>query len=187
MIPPGPKDAQIQWRDLPASVSDRTTASGAHPLIAIIRSAEYAKILAHTAADSARECAGLLFGRPTECPHRDSPATFVSASHPLDTSSASATHFLMLPSAWPEVWRQHLQADSDSKIVGWYHSHPGHGVFLSATDRATQSTWFRLPHHIALVIDPIRHEAAVFSGPDGLRSELLILDAPEPTDPPPHL
>jgi proteasome lid subunit RPN8/RPN11 len=40
-------------------------------------------------------------------------------------------------------------------IVGWAHSHPGHGVFMSSTDINTQKDYqASLPDSIALVLDP---------------------------------
>jgi proteasome lid subunit RPN8/RPN11 len=40
-------------------------------------------------------------------------------------------------------------------IVGWVHSHPGHGLFLSRTDVDTLSAWRQLdPKAVAVVADP---------------------------------
>ncbi len=40
-------------------------------------------------------------------------------------------------------------------IVGWIHSHPGHGLFLSHTDVDTLSSWRQLdPEAVAVVADP---------------------------------
>lgn len=40
-------------------------------------------------------------------------------------------------------------------IVGWVHSHPGHGLFLSRTDRETFAAWIQLDDKaIAMVADP---------------------------------
>jgi len=54
-------------------------------------------------------------------------------------------------------------------IVGWYHSHPGHGVFLSEDDITTQLYLFPEDYHVALVIDPISRDFAFFKlqGRDG--------------------
>ncbi|MFX1250358.1 MAG: hypothetical protein ACFFCZ_01930 [Promethearchaeota archaeon] len=42
-----------------------------------------------------------------------------------------------------------------SFVVGWYHSHPGYGLFLSGTDMATQQRYQKLwRQSIALVLDP---------------------------------
>ncbi len=41
-------------------------------------------------------------------------------------------------------------------IVGWWHSHPDLGCFLSITDLKTQQHFFPESYQVALVIDPIR-------------------------------
>ena len=47
--------------------------------------------------------------------------------------------------------------------VGWYHSHPGFGCFLSNVDLETQDVWQKVnPKMIALVIDNISGEFKVF-------------------------
>ncbi|MFX1273408.1 MAG: hypothetical protein ACFFBP_09230 [Promethearchaeota archaeon] len=47
--------------------------------------------------------------------------------------------------------------------IGWWHSHPGFGCFLSHIDIATQKDIFFQPYHVALVVDPIRNELAFFT------------------------
>jgi proteasome lid subunit RPN8/RPN11 len=43
-------------------------------------------------------------------------------------------------------------------VVGWFHSHPGLGCFLSGTDTDTQKKYFDHPLSIAAVCDPLRAE-----------------------------
>jgi proteasome lid subunit RPN8/RPN11 len=43
----------------------------------------------------------------------------------------------------------------DHIVTGWYHSHPGHGVFMSPRDVDTQKSMFSSSFHRAEVIDPI--------------------------------
>ncbi len=38
--------------------------------------------------------------------------------------------------------------------VGWYHTHPGYGVFLSAPDREVHRVYFSFPGGLAVVIAP---------------------------------
>ncbi len=47
---------------------------------------------------------------------------------------------------------------SDQKLVGWFHTHPGHGVFLSRPDRNIITNFFNKPYHIAMEIDPLERE-----------------------------
>lgn len=55
-----------------------------------------------------------------------------------------------------EIVTELRQKYSGKKVVGWYHSHPGYGCFMSSTDIETQKACFREPYHIALVVDPIQ-------------------------------
>lgn len=47
-------------------------------------------------------------------------------------------------------------------VVGWAHSHPGYGCFLSSTDLRTQKAFFNERYHIALVCDPKTDECKAF-------------------------
>jgi len=51
--------------------------------------------------------------------------------------------------------------------VGWWHSHPGFGCFLSRIDIATQKGIFYQPYHVALVVDPLKNEMAFFTLDNG--------------------
>lgn len=49
------------------------------------------------------------------------------------------------------------QTGRGEMVVGWYHSHPGFGCWLSSTDINTQSSFEALnPRAVALVVDPIQ-------------------------------
>ncbi len=44
----------------------------------------------------------------------------------------------------------------DFFIVGWHHTHPNYGVFLSSYDMFIQKNFWNLPWQVALVVDPCR-------------------------------
>ncbi|ODQ48479.1 hypothetical protein PICMEDRAFT_70112 [Pichia membranifaciens NRRL Y-2026] len=49
------------------------------------------------------------------------------------------------------------QTGRDQMVVGWYHSHPGFGCWLSSVDVNTQQSFEQLnPRSVAVVIDPIQ-------------------------------
>ena len=52
---------------------------------------------------------------------------------------------------------------TDKSIVGWYHTHPDFGIFLSDRDRFIQENFFSGAGQVALVIDPIRKTVGVFT------------------------
>jgi len=56
-----------------------------------------------------------------------------------------------------------------NSLIGWYHSHPGFGVFLSPRDLKTHSRFTQLfPLTLALVIDPVNDDTGFFIAPLGV-------------------
>ena len=54
-------------------------------------------------------------------------------------------------------------SDEDIRIIGWWHSHPNFGCFLSSSDLQTQKYFFPESYQVALVIDPIREDYKFFT------------------------
>lgn len=49
------------------------------------------------------------------------------------------------------------QTGRPEMVVGWYHSHPGFGCWLSGVDMATQTSFEQLnPRAVAVVVDPVQ-------------------------------
>ena len=55
----------------------------------------------------------------------------------------------------------------NERIVGWYHSHPGFGVFLSEHDTFIHQNFFSSPDQVAWVYDPHTDEEGCFGWIDG--------------------
>ncbi len=69
----------------------------------------------------------------------------------------------------------------DHRIVGWYHTHPGHGVFLSKLDIFAHESFFGLPWQTALVYDPRNGEEGVFGTEEGQSKRVgYLVDGDEP-------
>lgn len=67
------------------------------------------------------------------------------------------------------IWRHMIEQAGDRypglQVIGWYHTHPGSlPVFMSGTDRRTQSGVFSEDWHFALVLNPHRKIWAAFAG-----------------------
>ncbi len=79
----------------------------------------------------------------------------------LVTDSLRARHyeatkgsFKFTQETWSQITRDRSQLASDISMVGWYHTHPGWGVFLSGMDLFICDNFFNRPLDVALVIDP---------------------------------
>ena len=77
-------------------------------------------------------------------------------------TSAGPAHVMFTGDTWQDILRR--RATSDLPVVGWYHSHPGFGIFLSPSDEFIQRNFFgNRPWYIALVVDPTTEEWGVFA------------------------
>jgi len=127
-------------------------------------------------ADEGEEALGLLVGDWAEDPGGLPFSVALDApTGPLEGSAVSAR---FTPEGLAEVARTLAGIRYDYVVVGWYHSHPGMGVFMSATDLRTQRAGFPHPHQAALVVDPASGEAAAFAngpgGPGTARASILV-------------
>ena len=82
--------------------------------------------------------------------------------------------------AWSEIHETLDRDYPDRQIVGWYHSHPGFGIFLSKHDRFIHDNFFSDPRQVAYVVDPHAGTEGVFAWHD---KELRLLEE-RPTDRP---
>ena len=102
----------------------------------------------------------------------DDRSVTISRIQPAATAESSQTNLTFTHEAWDEVLSK---LDSEFKglsIVGWYHSHPGFGCFLSEYDIFIQQNFFSGPGQIALVIDPLAGTYGYFVASDGNYQEL---------------
>ncbi|RZU29750.1 Mov34/MPN/PAD-1 family protein [Edaphobacter modestus] len=169
-----PERDAIQWRELPGFSSAATDL----PSVPIVKVAQAVlrSVQDHLNGDITIERMGLLLGYVEQ--QVGAPLIVnILASHPLHSLSASSTHVAMLRDQWPSAWRHFTPVKPDIQLLGWYHSHPGHGIFLSTTDLNTQALWFRQQWHVALVYDPISSTLGAFCGPQGCRTPILATDS----------
>lgn len=67
------------------------------------------------------------------------------------------------PQRLAEVANDIVEGRIEGRIVGWYHSHPGHGLFLSQTDIVTHMSLYQFsPYALSLVADPISGEFGIW-------------------------
>ncbi len=103
-----------------------------------------------------KEALGLLVGRAFVHKGR---AYAVAESYVTADNEATAVSVKFSREAFSKL----SEKLSDGKqVVGWIHSHPDYGCFLSHTDIATQEAFFTENYHFAMVVDPVRRERQCF-------------------------
>jgi len=142
--------------------------------LVILPGAVFEGMLRHLKGDCTVERIGILVGRPCRRPSSRQLLACVDAALPVEDVDATRTRVSIQKQRWTDVWKG-LTSRPGSRMIGWYHSHPDHGVFLSAVDRKTQALWFVQQWNVAIVVDPIRGEHQAFTGADGIAAPMLLV------------
>lgn len=115
----------------------------------------------HAASDTSVELGGVLLGgqfedadgRPfvviTDC---------LRAQHYESTKGS----FKFTHETWETITRQRDEFPDELQMVGWYHTHPDWGVFLSGMDMFICDHFFNKPLDVAYVVDPCRGDRGMF-------------------------
>jgi 26S proteasome regulatory subunit N11 len=78
--------------------------------------------------------------------------------------SDSETSCVLPPDKLARVADDIVRGKIDGRIVGWYHSHPSYGIFMSETDMTTHGKLLQFsPFVIALVVDPAINQFGVWA------------------------
>jgi len=116
-------------------------------------------ILNYSEKDVSRELGGFLIGGF----HLDG-GPYVEVRHFLAAGDirSHATSLTFTHETWAGVNREVDRQFPGALIVGWQHTHPRLGVFLSGYDLFLHRHFFREPWQVALVVDPVRREFGFF-------------------------
>ena len=115
-------------------------------------------------ADNTREVGGILVGDVV----RDKNGPYVRVDDIIEALHAeeSGTELTITHATWNHIHEQMDSTHKGKRILGWYHTHPNFGIFLSERDKFIQQSFFNLAFQIALVYDPVRKVHGVFSWRD---------------------
>jgi proteasome lid subunit RPN8/RPN11 len=114
------------------------------------------QIRQHARASSKAEVCGVLIGS------EDNDVTSVEASIPGTNAVQGGSHVTFTQDTWEHIYHIKDRDYPEARIVGWYHSHPGFGVFLSDHDTFIHKNFFSAPRQVAWVFDPQSDEEGCF-------------------------
>lgn len=125
------------------------------------------KILEHIHQTPTIESGGVLVGHPFRTPNNEITFVVITGAIPQHSRNRSVVHFTVGPTEVAAV-RQEIEERYPGQVsVGWYHSHPGHGIFLSSQDMTIVQSIYNASWHVALVVDPLRQKEGIFVGSSG--------------------
>jgi proteasome lid subunit RPN8/RPN11 len=90
-------------------------------------------------------------------------AGYVPARHYVNTSAS----FKFTVESWAAITREKEKRFNDKPIVGWHHTHPRYGIFLSSYDKFIHNHFFNMPWQVALVVDPVAETMGFFQWKHG--------------------
>jgi proteasome lid subunit RPN8/RPN11 len=125
----------------------------------------YEAIHRHAKADTEVELCGVLIGEVFRDVH--GPFLEITGAIRGEHAASQGAHVVFTHDTWSHI---NSIKDADfpqTKIVGWYHTHPCFGVFLSSQDLFIHKNFFNLPWQVAFVIDPISEDEGFFTWHDG--------------------
>ena len=87
----------------------------------------------------------------------------VTNAIPVRSFDSSSDHLSFTEESWERVGQEiHDKYAGDRKLwLGWYHTHPEQGIFLSDSDQSAHGI-FGEPYQFALVVDPRSMQAGLF-------------------------
>ena len=92
----------------------------------------------------------------------DGPYLYINHSIRGDSAENRAAQVTFKAETWTHIQNAMERDHPEEKIVGWYHTHPGFGIFLSGMDLFIQDNFFNLPWQVAFVYDPSSGEEGAF-------------------------
>jgi proteasome lid subunit RPN8/RPN11 len=139
---------------------------GERPANVRISSDVVRQIHQHARATSKAEVCGVLIGCDADG------VTSIDACIAGVNATQGGAHVTFTQDTWEHIYKIKDRDYPNDRIVGWYHSHPGFGVFLSDHDTFIHKNFCSSPQQVAWVYDPHSDEEGCF-GWAGERIERL--------------
>jgi len=147
-----------------ADLKKKARPAAAQELTVFIAEAAFDRAVERGGKDTTREIGGVLVGEVLV----DERGPYLSIVDTIDALHADekGAELTFTHATWDHIHKEMDTKFAGKKVVGWYHTHPGFGVFLSDRDQFIHKSFFNLPFQVALVYDPKTREHGVFAWRD---------------------
>jgi proteasome lid subunit RPN8/RPN11/cell division protein FtsB len=118
-------------------------------------------IKGYLSSDKTKELGGVLLG---DIFSDDSNNNFIVIDEVIIAryTEANVTRLTFTHKTWEDINKKIDEEYPDKRVLGWFHSHPGHTVFLSSYDKFIHENFFNKDFMVAYVFDPINNEEGFF-------------------------
>jgi proteasome lid subunit RPN8/RPN11 len=142
----------LTFRDLAVATTRRSRG-----LDIVVRRSALSCIRAHGDANPNVDTYGALVGDL----YRDAKGPYLLIEQIIQTDTAGGSQFT--PDIWETMQSMMEQNYPQSRVVGWYRTGPGNGVYLTESDRTLHDHYFGVPWQAALIYNPHLRETGIFS------------------------
>jgi proteasome lid subunit RPN8/RPN11 len=140
----------------------------------LIRRSVLNDIRDHARGNTDVEVCGVVVGTV----YRDNvgPWGFIAANIRGNFASGRNAQVTFTSETWTDIHQQMEARFPKQRILGWYHSHPGFGIFLSEMDVFIHENFFAASSQVAFVDDPKSGDRGLFVWREGhpVREDFLI-------------
>ncbi|MFO0789274.1 MAG: Mov34/MPN/PAD-1 family protein [Pirellulales bacterium] len=119
----------------------------------------------HAKADITVEICGVLVGNWFA--DENGPYALVSGYIRCENAASKFAEVTFTHESWAQINKEMDSRFANDRIVGWYHTHPDFGIFLSDRDCFIHEHFFSSPGQVAYVIDPVRDLEGIFAWRNG--------------------
>ena len=172
---PPKRDADlIDIDDVPISKMPPTVQGRQYRYQVLIHRSVLNDIRAHARSNPDVEVCGVLVGKVYHDGH--APWASISANIRGNYASGRNAQVTFKSETWTHIHEEMEARYQGQKILGWYHSHPGFGIFLSEMDVFIQENFFSESWQVAFVDDPRSGDRGLFVWRKGVtdREEFLV-------------
>ncbi len=127
-------------------------------------------VKAYLSSDKSNELGGVLLG---DVYKDDSQNLFIVIDEIVIArfTEANVTRLTFTHKTWEYINDKIDKEFSAKRVLGWFHSHPGHTVFLSSYDKFIHENFFDRDFMVAYVYDPINNTEGFFLWKEKLLSK----------------
>jgi proteasome lid subunit RPN8/RPN11 len=151
---PAPQPASLPIENARHWVSKYEDGDVSAPVSVFVTQSAYNQAVVHAASEGDIEVGGILVGK--WCADGESCRQFilVAAALPARFTQQGSVYLTFTQDSLVDIHAKVEEFYPGKEIVGWYHTHPRMGVFLSHYDTWLHEHFFPEPWQVALVIEP---------------------------------
>ena len=125
----------------------------------------YKQIEKYSHSNTSKELGSILLG--DYCEELGKTHVVISEFVEAKYTDASASTLTFTHETWDYVHSEQDKLYPSLRMLGWQHTHPNYGIFLSNYDMFIQENFFNVPYQIAYVVDPVQNIRGFFQWKNG--------------------